>query len=106
MEVLDLWDTPQPTVSRHSKGCSVKYEHRIVWCCIPHIKRNPFYTRQLVELALELYGEKLHPFTVAMYLKKLSNLGYIERTKLINDTATYIYSTTTAYRNFWKEEAY
>lgn len=101
--ILDLWEAPYPRFT--PKQGNIPYNHRLVWCSLPHITRFPFYCNELVRIIEEAYDEKLHPFTVASFLKKLANLGYIERIPLICDTAQYQYTTTQLYRNYWKEEA-
>lgn len=98
--ILDLWDAPYPRLNNKS---GIKYNHRLIWCSLPHIEDNPFYCKQLVAKILELYDVKLHHFTVAAFLKKLENLGYIERIRVISSSALYQYRMTQLYRKYWKE---
>lgn len=100
--ILDLWDAPYPRINSKFTG-TISYNHRLIWCSLPHIQHNPFYCNELVKIIQEAYHEKLHSFTVASFLKKLENLGYIKRIRLINDTSQYQYKLTQLYRNYWKE---
>ena len=97
--VFDLWETNIPRIYTNVGACP-KYIHRLMWCSIPHIKQQPFYAKNLVNTIWELYNERVSVFTVAAYLHKLENVGYIER---IHDGAKYQYRTTQLYRNHWKE---
>jgi len=93
---LDLWETWIPKV--HSKGANVKYEHRLIWCTMQYIEEPYFYANDVRNLIKQIYGDSVHTFTIAWYLKSLEEMGYVERKQGFNDSSQFKYKTTNKFK--------
>ena len=90
---LDLWETWVPTIHGN-----VKYEHRLIWCAMQYIEEPQFYANDVRSLVKQIYGDGLHVFSVAWYLKTLEQMGYVKRIPLINDAAQFKYKITSKFK--------
>ena len=97
-----LYDLKTPIL--HARSSKLSFKHLLIWGSLRYIIRQPFYARKLMQIIEDKYGEQLHQFSIASFLKELEKVGYIERIRMINDTAQYQYKLTQKYDSFIEEE--
>jgi len=90
---LDLWETWVPTIHGN-----VKYEHRLIWCAMQYIEEPDFYANDVRNVVKQIYGDGLHVFSVAWYLKSLEQMGYVERIRVLNESTQFKYRTTKRFK--------